>query len=157
MTRRQSLPEQWLITDPRIAGGLAGVLRRLPRGSGVVARVPLTRTEWRIARARELVVVTEGQGGAARVHDAREIRRARLSGARLLLLSPMFPTRSHPDWSALPRMRAAALARLGGRNMLALGGMDAARYRRIAPLGFIGWAGIDAWLGDSTQGGQART
>jgi thiamine-phosphate pyrophosphorylase len=42
-------------------------------------------------------------------------------------------------------MRAAALARLGGRNLLALGGMNARRFRRIERLGFYGWAAIDAF------------
>jgi thiamine-phosphate pyrophosphorylase len=42
-------------------------------------------------------------------------------------------------------MRAASLARLGGRKLYALGGMNAKRFDRIAPLGFVGWAGISAW------------
>lgn len=42
-------------------------------------------------------------------------------------------------------MRAAALARLAGRGLIALGGMDARRYATIARLGFDGWAGIDAF------------
>jgi hypothetical protein len=42
-------------------------------------------------------------------------------------------------------MRAAALARLAGRNAIALGGMSRRRYAKIAALGFTGWAGIDAF------------
>jgi hypothetical protein len=42
-------------------------------------------------------------------------------------------------------MRAAAFARLAQRRLIALGGMDAQRYAKIAPLGFIGWAGISAF------------
>jgi thiamine-phosphate pyrophosphorylase len=63
----------------------------------------------------------------------------------MILLSPLFPTRSHPDWEPLPRMRAAALARLGRRNLFALGGMDARKFARIERLGFRGWAGISAF------------
>ncbi len=33
---------------------------------------------------------------AASVHDLKEIRRAERKGADMLLLSPLFPTRSHP-------------------------------------------------------------
>ena len=40
---------------------------------------------------------------------------------------------------------AATLARLTGRNAVALGGMNAPRYAKIASLGFIGWAGISAF------------
>jgi thiamine-phosphate pyrophosphorylase len=43
-------------------------------------------------------------------------------------------------------MRAAALARLAGRPLLALGGMDARRYAVVRRLGFDGWAAIDAWV-----------
>jgi hypothetical protein len=43
-------------------------------------------------------------------------------------------------------MRAAALARLAGRRLFALGGLDAKRYATLARLGFIGWAGISAWI-----------
>jgi hypothetical protein len=42
-------------------------------------------------------------------------------------------------------MRAAAFARLAKRRAIALGGMDAQRYARLAQLGFIGWAGISAF------------
>jgi thiamine monophosphate synthase len=42
-------------------------------------------------------------------------------------------------------MRAAALAALGSRKLIALGGMNAERYARIAQLGFMGWAGISAF------------
>jgi thiamine-phosphate pyrophosphorylase len=64
----------------------------------------------------------------------------------MLLLSPLYPTRSHPGWAAIPRMRSATLARLAGRKLIALGGMNEQRFRRVGPLGFAGWAGIRAWL-----------
>ncbi|HVM37217.1 MAG TPA: thiamine phosphate synthase [Sphingomicrobium sp.] len=148
MQRRQSLPVAWLITDARIGAPLESLARRLPRGSGLILRdgAELTPRLRLIARRRSLALVDERQRGAARVHDPREIRRERLAGRRLLLLSPLFETRSHPDWRPLPRMRAAALTRLAGRPLLALGGMDARRFRSVRKLGFDGWAAIDAWL-----------
>lgn len=63
----------------------------------------------------------------------------------MVLLSPLFPTDSHPDWKPLKRMRAAAFARLARRKLIALGGMDARRFARIRHLGFKGWAGISAF------------
>jgi thiamine-phosphate pyrophosphorylase len=63
----------------------------------------------------------------------------------MILLSPIYETRSHTDWKPLPRMQASALARLADRRLIALGGMNARRYARVAPLGFIGWAGISAF------------
>ena len=155
MKRFQSLPEQWLVTDERMGKSLLPAVRRLPPGSGVLFRhhnlppgdrARLLRRLRRIAAARGLTLLDEASREAARVHDVREIRQARLRGERLLLVSPLFATRSHPDRRPLPRMRAAALARLAGGPLLALGGMDAARFARVKALGFHGWAGIDAWL-----------
>jgi thiamine-phosphate pyrophosphorylase len=74
-----------------------------------------------------------------------ELRRALSAGTPLILLSPLYPTASHPDWKPLPRMRAAALARLGGRRLFAVGGMDARKFERVKKLGFQGWAGISAF------------
>jgi thiamine-phosphate pyrophosphorylase len=98
-----------------------------------------------IARSRGLVVVDEAEGAVARVHDSRELRRALLARNSLILLSPIFPTASHPEWAAIPSMRAAALARLAARRLIALGGMNAQRFARVQRLGFGGWAAIDAF------------
>lgn len=154
MKRRQSGPRQWLIADQRIGDELWPAVLRLPPGSGVLVlhfgmakrkRARLLARLRRLGAGRRLVVADEMAGDAARVHDAREIRDARLKQAPLLLLSPMFETRSHPDWKPLPRMRAAALLRLAKVPVLALGGMDAGRFSRLRRLGFQGWAGIDAF------------
>ena len=34
---------------------------------------------------------------------------------------------------------------------IALGGMDARRFRQVQRLGFYGWAAIDAWLPDQKR------
>ncbi|HET7316575.1 MAG TPA: thiamine phosphate synthase [Sphingomicrobium sp.] len=156
MRRRQSsTPRQWLIADERLGGELWNALDRLPRGSGVLLmhrnlrkaeRARLLTKLRREARRRNLTIVDEAAGGAARVHNMRELRQAASAGAPLLFLSPLFPTRSHPDWTPLPRMRAATLARLSPVPVIALGGMDVRRFRRVQRLGFYGWAGIDAWM-----------
>jgi thiamine-phosphate pyrophosphorylase len=98
-----------------------------------------------LAIGKSLAIVDAAKAGTVRVHDLRELRRALLARASLILLSPIHVTRSHPEWQALPLMRAATFARLGGRELFALGGMDERRFRRIQRLGFIGWAGIDAF------------
>lgn len=154
MQHRQTIPSRWLIADERLGDRLWQAVERLPAGGGILLlhhrldgrdrqrmRVRLRR----VAQRRKLIMLDEATGAAARVHDAREIGKARLRGAKLLLLSPLFATRSHPGMRPLPRMRAAALARLAGRP-IALGGMDQRRFRTVGKLGFAGWAGIDAWL-----------
>jgi thiamine-phosphate pyrophosphorylase len=143
------MPEQWLIVNDRIDPSGWQALRKLARGSGVLVLDGLKVSEHRrlrnLARARGLTVVIEAPCAAIRVHDVRELRNALLRRAPMILLSPMWPTRSHRHWKPLPRMRAAALARLGHRKLVALGGMTETRYAKIAPLGFIGWAGISAF------------
>jgi thiamine-phosphate pyrophosphorylase len=148
MSRRQTVPRQWLIVEQMSMEELQS-LQRLSRGSGVLVigslRSAALRRFRRLARTRGLQVVLETSNTARRVHNVRELRRAVLQRVPLILLSPLFPTRSHSDWKPLPRMRAAALARLAGRKLIALGGMDARRYARVKHLGFQGWAGISAF------------
>jgi thiamine-phosphate pyrophosphorylase len=146
MRRRQTAPRQWLIVTE---GGPFEAVKCLPRGSGVLLLRPPSASEMRrlrqVGRNRALKIVIEGRRSAARVHDLRELRRALLAGTPLVLLSPIYPTESHPNWEPIPRMRAAMLARLGQRRLIALGGMNRKRYARVAQLGFIGWAGISAF------------
>jgi thiamine-phosphate pyrophosphorylase len=144
MRRRQTVPRQWLIVTPDKRDELVETARRLPRGSGVLLLCPLPPAQMRSLRRRGLAIAREGRE-AARVHDRRELRQALLRRTPLILLSPFYPTNSHPGQLPLPRMRAAALARLGGRRLIALGGLDARRYAKIAALGFTGWAGISAF------------
>jgi thiamine-phosphate pyrophosphorylase len=155
MKRCQSLPRQWLIADSRLGEHLWAAVRGLPSGSGVLflyrdlppgKRARLRARLRHLARARGLVLVDEATGGAARVHNIAEIRRARLAGARIHFLSPLFETRSHPEWKPIPRLRAAALLRLAPLPTVALGGMNEHRFKRTERLGFSGWAGIDAWI-----------
>jgi hypothetical protein len=146
VTRRQTLPERWFI-----ATGLnARVdLRKLPSDCGVLL-LPDVPREVRIAikhfaRKQRLLLLEEKKGAAFRVHNMRELRRTLGRGSPIILISPINATSSHPGWQPMPRMRAATLARLANRNVIALGGMNARRYAKIAPLGFIGWAGISAF------------
>jgi thiamine-phosphate pyrophosphorylase len=148
MRRRQTTPRQWLIVADDGQDVVARATR-LPRGGGLLLLQPVRATTMLrlrvLAGQRGLKIVVEQPRFAARIHDSRELRQALLARSELILLSPIHPTGSHPEWKPLPRMRAAALARLAGRKAVALGGMNARRYAKIAPLGFIGWAGISAF------------
>ena len=161
-------PSLWLMTDERMGGALWQALRRLPPGSGVVfrhyalrpgERMRLFVAVRRVARARRLVVLSAGgplpgadgvHGGtrptSAPAHDRRQAARAARVGAVVLFVSPVFATRSHPGAAALGPAGAARIARGLGVTTIALGGMDARRWRRVRGAGFDGWAGIDAWL-----------
>ena len=150
------LPAVWLITDERMGPDILKQIRQLRPSTGVIVRHhrlgpqerrALLRQVRRIGRSRGLTVVDDAIGRVARVHSAGELRRALFRRPDLLFLSPIFPTRTHPDWRPLGHMRAAALLRLAKRPVLALGGMSKGRFARISGLGFAGWGGIDAWSG----------
>ncbi len=159
------MPTVWLMTDERQGDALWSALRHLPPGSGVVFRHRRTPGRerhrlWlrvrRIAHARGLLIVSAGRlpgadgmhGGRGALtwpaHDRGQAIAASRAGAALVFVSPIFHTRSHPGDPALGPMRAARVARGLGLMVVALGGMDRRRFRRIAALGFDGWAAIDA-------------
>lgn len=81
------------------------------------------------------------------VHGRAGLARAQRFGADAALVSPVFPTASHPGAPALGPLRWAALARALPCPAVALGGMSARRARRL-PRGLCaGWAAIGAWAG----------
>jgi thiamine-phosphate pyrophosphorylase len=68
----------------------------------------------------------------AAAHGRRGIARARQLRADAVVLSPVFPTLSHPGAAALGPLRWAALARRIGRlSAVALGGVHGGNARRL--------------------------
>jgi thiamine-phosphate pyrophosphorylase len=161
------------MTDERLGERLFDAIERLPpRRAGIVFRhYGLAEAERRalfeqvktLARSTGLMLLLAGPASRARlwgadgshgrgrgaglrsapVHDLREIRAAERDGAALLFLSPVYPTRSHPGAKLLGPGRFTLLARRTRLPVIALGGMDDERARRMR--GAYGWAGIDAW------------
>lgn len=76
----------------------------------------------------------------ATAHDMREIGQANRIGADALMLSPVYPTRSHPGAATLGPMRWKSLARHALMPVIALGGMTHGGAHR---LGCERWAAID--------------
>lgn len=174
MSRRHlALPRIWLMTDERQGEALWAAIRRLPQGAGVVVRHYSLPEEERRALARRIIgqgvpVAYAGPARTARklkacavygadqrpsllprlypVHGRGEIVAAEQAGAALLFLSPAFPTRSHPGARALGPVRFGLLANHAQKPVIALGGMNAHRARRLRALGADGWAAIDAWI-----------
>ena len=93
----------------------------------------------------------EGKGRSrllhsAPVHDRAALRKAKRSGANLLFISPLFPTRSHPDAKTLGRLAYNELARQAvPATVIALGGMTRTEARALNPATTHGWAAIDAF------------
>ena len=73
-------------------------------------------------------------------HSLRELARARRSRASAIVLSPVFPTRSHPGGRPLGRLGYRRLAARAGHPVIALGGLTG---RRAKHLGSVAWAAID--------------
>ena len=76
----------------------------------------------------------------ATAHSLAEIGAAARARAAAILLSPVFPTRSHPGAAVLGPLRFLMLARRSPLPIIALGGMTKARARRLP---VWGWAAID--------------
>lgn len=166
MSRRQPLPRLWLMTDDRQGEELWAALEHLPKGAGVVFRhyglPPHPRRKLfervrKVARRRRLLLLAAGglcadgrHGGrgdglrSASAHNLRELKAAERSGAQLVFLSPAFATRSHPGAHPLGPVRFGLIARHARIPVIALGGVDSLKARRLPHI--YGWAGIDAWL-----------
>ncbi len=175
MTRANTLPHLWLLSDARNDAGLERALTHLPRGSGFIyrhyhlpdgERLSRFRTLRRIARARGHMVIladsalTAREWGAdgiygspralwprrrgllrlATAHNLAEIGLAARLRADAVLLSPVFPTRTHPDGAVLGGVRFRLLARQTKLPVIALGGMTGKRARALQ---WPRWAAID--------------
>ena len=76
----------------------------------------------------------------ATAHNEAEIADANEYGATAVMLSPVFPTRSHPGAETLGVERFHELARLATCPVIALGGMNVDRAKE---LNWNRWAAID--------------
>jgi thiamine-phosphate pyrophosphorylase len=182
MSKRQTLPAVWLISDRRNDTVLEHVLMRLPRGSGFIFRhyhlPPAARRARfdalaKIARSRQHLVALSSDAATARswgadaaygpprllakgpatlrlitAHSLREIAQAKRARADAVLLSPVFPTRSHPGGKPLGPLLFRMLAARSKVPVIALGGMNRHRARRI---GAANWAAIDSFCGETSR------
>lgn len=122
---------------------LAGLARR--RGHlTILADSAQTAAEWRAhgiyGAPRALDPRRAGLLRLATAHSAREIAEANRAGADAVLLSPVFPTRTHPGAASLGPLRFRLLSARSRAPVIALGGMTRKRVDRLRwPL----WAAID--------------
>lgn len=153
--RARHLPVCWLFAEPRLGDALWTALDRLPRGAGVMfGHLDLAAGERRalfakvlaVARRRRLMLVDANDPRIAKAHDRAEIVTATRRGARLIFVSPVFATASHPGAPALGRVRYGLLVRGARVPVAALGGMTARRFGTLRPFGAVAWGAIDAWV-----------
>ncbi len=84
---------------------------------------------------------------SAGCHSVGEVAVARTTGADMALLSPVYPTESHPDAPALGLEELAAACRTAGpMPVFALGGVTAENAEACIAAGAAGVAGIRTFL-----------
>ena len=121
-------------------------LLRVARARGhlaILADSSLTAREWGADgayAAPRALYPTRRIVTIATAHSLRELGEANRARADLVLLSPAFPTRSHPGARALGPVRFRDLAARATMPVIALGGMTRRTARR---LGWPRWAAID--------------
>lgn len=170
MHRCHPVPRVVLLSDARNDHRLEAALARLPRGSALVFRHYHLASSARRARfevlrrlcaRRGILIITAGQthGGRAdghygapralarkpdlrlaTAHSLAEIGAAVRARASAVLLSPVFPTHTHPGARGLGPVRFLLMARRCPLPVIALGGMT---RRRAVRLPVWGWAAID--------------
>ncbi len=130
------------MTDAERTPDPARALRQLTPGTVVIFRhyeapdrAALGQRLATLARRLGLVFIVAG--------DRRLAHRLR-AGVDLILLSPVFPTTSHPGRPALGVRRLAALCRGTAVPVLALGGVTPATLSRVRAARAAGVAGIGA-------------
>jgi thiamine-phosphate pyrophosphorylase len=130
--------------EARFARWLA--LLRVTRARGhlaILADSAPTAREWGadgLYGAPRALCPTRNLLTVATAHSLRELAEAHHAGADAVLLSPAFPTRSHPGAAALGPLRFRLIASRAVIPVIALGGMDALTARRLA---WPRWAAID--------------
>ncbi|MGV3513306.1 MAG: thiamine phosphate synthase [Novosphingobium sp.] len=171
-TIAKQVPRRVLLSDARNDAVLKQAIAKLGRGDALVFRhYHLSGAERgsrfaalaRQAKMRGMFVIgarvpgfwqTDGVYGSASevmgragirlatAHSLREIGAAVRARADAILLSPVFPTRSHPGGKVLGPVRFLLLARQSPLPVIALGGMTG---QRAARLPVHGWAAIDGF------------
>lgn len=128
---------------------LARALLKLRRVAVIVAGDPLLAAQLGAdgfhlpeARAREIAYWRARLPALFVTTSAHSLHALMHARADAVLLSPVFPTESHPGRAALGAVRANLMARHARMPVYALGGIDARNARRL--FGFAGIAAIGA-------------
>lgn len=138
---------------PARAARLAGLCRRRglrlliagdARLASAVCAGGVHLPEWQVAGGNRRWWLWRKPGWlvTAAAHSPSAIARAHRAGCNAVLLSPVFPTASHPGARPLGPLLLARFTRAGGVPVYALGGMTAATTRRLAGSGACGIAAI---------------
>lgn len=148
---------------PARAARLAGLCRRRglllliagdARLAAAIGANGLHLPEWQVAGGDRRWRLWRKPGWlvTAAAHSPGAIARAHRAGCDAVLLSPIFPTASHPGARPLGPLLFARWERAGGVPVYALGGMTAATTRRLAGSGACGVAAIGGFRTTGSAG-----
>jgi len=79
---------------------------------------------------------------SAAVHNPKAAYKAKQSNIDFAVVSPIFPTESHPGATTLGPLRATKMGKLTGKRWIALGGVTEETAKQLRQSGFWGIAGI---------------
>ena len=120
---------KWLVADdPVLAASMGADGAHFPESKFALA------ARWRVRRPDWIITCS--------AHSLRACLHAKEAGANAALLSPIFPTMSHPGRGNLGSLRARRIARAIQFPVYALGGVDARTARQLAGGPFVGLAAI---------------
>jgi len=122
--------------DARLALALGADGLHLPEAQ--LARGP---AHWRLWQS-------PGKLLSVAAHSPQALAGAAKAGADFALLSPIFPSPSHPQGPAIGVHRFAAWTTQARLPVYALGGMNADNERRVLVAGATGWAAIAGLSGN---------
>lgn len=132
-SKRRGIPVL-VAADARLAREIGADGLHLPEA--MAARGPGVWSKWR----------KPGWLVTAAAHSPAALHRAKAAGADAALLSPVFPSESHPGGAALGVLRFAQWCRKSPLPVYALGGVSAVNIRRLKGCGAQGVAGISGFV-----------
>jgi thiamine-phosphate pyrophosphorylase len=137
--------------QPRLLvnAGAAGAAEAVRTVGAAGVHLPGRWSAEQVGTARIVGVVSVG------CHSVGEVAVARAAGADMALLSPIFPTESHPEARPLGLEVLAAAAKTAGRvPVYALGGVNRANADACIAAGATGVAGIRTFLPGQWMAGE---
>ena len=120
-----------------VAGNLPFAVRFRADGLHLPERQLRQRGRFRLRALRQRFVISTA------CHSLPALRQAAQAGVDLALLSPLFPTESHPGRRALGLFTFRQWAKSAGLPVYALGGITVRNLRLVLTLPVAGVAGVD--------------
>lgn len=94
---------------------------------------------------RRITIKKPGFFITAAAHNPAALQAAHRAGAQMVLLSPVFTSKSHPDAKPLGALGFVTLSQNSSLPTIALGGITQSNFRRLKLTNTYGFAAIELW------------